>query len=222
MRILLVEDELALGEWLSKALEQVGYRVDWLDDGRLVEKTLDSLEYDAMLLDLGLPGRSGQDVLKNIRAKDKRLPVLILTARNSLQTKVSSLNEGADDFLSKPFEMAELEARLSALIRRARGSEHPRMSMGALHYDSVTRQFKLNDELVSLSPREHALLKILIQKSGEPLTRQHILDRVFKDDDDVLSSAAEVLIHRVRKKLEGSGLHIQTYRGLGYALELDK
>jgi two-component system response regulator TctD len=219
MRILLAEDEHALGEWLSKALEQTGYRVDWLDDGRLVEHALLDHDYDALILDLGLPGRSGQDILQRLRAQDLRLPVLVLTARDSLADRVNSLNEGADDFLAKPFAMAELEARLSALIRRARGLEHPRLCLGPLTYDAVSRRFTLGDEHLALSPREQTLLRLLIQRSGEPLSRQQILDRIFKDEDDVQSSAIDVLMHRLRKRLEGSDIRIQTYRGLGYVLE---
>jgi two-component system, OmpR family, response regulator TctD len=219
MRILLAEDEHALGEWLSKALEQSGYRVDWLDDGRLVERALLNHDYDGLVLDLGLPGRSGQDILQSLRTKDLRLPVLVLTARDSLVDRVNSLNEGADDFLAKPFAMAELEARLGALIRRARGQEHPRMSLGPLSYDAVTRLFTLGGEHLALSPREHTLLKLLVQRSGEPLSRQQILDRIFKDEEDVQSSAIDVLMHRLRKRLEDSGIRIHTYRGLGYVLE---
>lgn len=219
MRILLAEDEHALGEWLSKALEQTGYRVDWLDDGRLVEHALLDHDYDALILDLGLPGRSGQDILQRLRAQDLRLPVLVLTARDSLADRVNSLNEGADDFLAKPFAMAELEARLSALIRRARGLEHPRLCLGSLTYDAVSRRFTLGHEHLALSPREQTLLRLLIQRSGEPLSRQQILDRIFKDEEDVQSSAIDVLMHRLRKRLEGSDIRIQTYRGLGYVLE---
>ncbi len=221
MRILLAEDEHALAEWLSKALEQSGYKVDWLDDGRMVERALVDHDYDALILDLGLPGRSGQQILQSLRAQDLRLPVLILTARDSLVDRVNSLNEGADDFLAKPFAMAELEARLSALIRRARGSEHPRMSLGPLSYDTVSRLFVLGTEHLALSPREHALLRLLIQRSGEPLSRQQILDRIFKDEEDVQSSAIDVLMHRLRRRLDGRGIRIQTYRGLGYVLEHD-
>jgi two-component system, OmpR family, response regulator TctD len=221
MRILLAEDEHALGEWLAKALEQAGFRVDWVDDGRLAERALVDHDYDALVLDLGLPGRSGHEVLRRMRGEDKRLPVLVLTARDSLAERVSTLNEGADDFLAKPFALAELEARLTALIRRARGSEHPRFACGPLMFDTVSRQFTLGDETLALSPREQALLKALIQRSGEPLSKQQIGDRVFSDDDDVQAAAIDVLVHRLRKRLERSGVHIRTYRGLGYVLEAD-
>ncbi len=221
MRILLAEDERPLGEWLAKALEQGGCRVDWCDDGRLVECALAERDYDALVLDLGLPGRDGGTILRRLRARDERIPVLVLTARDTLGERVRSLNEGADDFLAKPFELAELEARLTALVRRARGSEHPRLACGPLQFDTVTRQFTLSADPLQLSPREHALLKALVQRSGEPLTRQQAMDRVFGDDEDVQPSVIDVLLHRLRKRLEGSGVRIHTYRGLGYVLELD-
>lgn len=221
MRILLAEDERPLGEWLAKALEQGGCRVDWYDDGRLVEGALAERDYDALVLDLGLPGRDGNTILRRLRARDERIPVLVLTARDTLGDKVRSLNEGADDFLAKPFELAELEARLTALVRRARGSEHPRLACGPLQFDTVTRQFTLAAEPLQLSPREHALLKALVQRSGEPLSRQQAMDRVFGDDEDVQTTVIDVLLHRLRKRLEGSGVRIHTYRGLGYVLELD-
>ncbi len=219
MRILLAEDEHALGEWLTRALEQSGLRVDWVDDGRLAERALASHDYDALVLDLGLPGQGGHQLLQKLRAQDRRLPVLVLTARDSLAERVSTLNEGADDFLAKPFALAELEARLTALVRRARGIEHPRFACGPLVFDAVTRQVCCEGEPLALSPRELAVLKALLQRSGEPLSKQQIIDRVFSDDEDVLPAAVDVLVHRLRKRLENTGVHIQTYRGLGYVLE---
>lgn len=221
MRILLAEDEHALGEWLSKALTQSGHRVDWRDDGRLVERALADAHHDVLVLDLGLPGRGGLEVLRRLREQDQRLPVLVLTARDSLSDRVNTLNLGADDFLPKPFELAELEARLTALVRRARGSEHPRLACGPLSFDTAKRQFTLGSEVLQLSPREHALLGALILRSGEPISRQQVMERVFSDDEDVLPSAIDVLVHRLRKRLEHSGVRIQTYRGLGYVLESD-
>ncbi len=221
MRILLAEDEHALGEWLSRALAQSGFSVEWCDDGRLAERALDDGDFDAVVLDLGLPGRSGHEVLKRLRARSSPLPVLVLTARDSLAERVGTLNAGADDFLPKPFALAELEARLTALIRRARGTERPRLSCGRLQFDAEQRQFVLGDEPMALSPREHGLLRALIVRSGEPMSRQQLVDRVFRDDDDVQPGALDVLMHRLRKRLEGSGVHIHTYRGLGYALEPD-
>jgi two-component system response regulator TctD len=219
MRVLLAEDEHALATWLVKALAQSGFQVDWVDDGRLVRRSLKATRYDALVLDLGLPGVGGREVLAELRAADQRLPVLILTARDSLMERVGSLHEGADDFLAKPFEIAELEARLIALVRRSRGGDHPRFACGPLSYDAGSRQFTLAHEPLQLTPREHAVLRALIAHSGEPLSKQEILERVFSDEADVQPDAVEVLVHRLRKRLQGSPVGVRTVRGLGYVLE---
>lgn len=220
MRLLLVEDENELANWLCLALKQNGYIVDWINDGRLVENSVRQVKYDALILDLGLPGMDGHAVLARLREIDVRLPVLILTARDSLLERVTTLKKGADDFMAKPFAIDELEARLTALIRRARGSDHPRMTCGPLAFDALTRQFMLYDKPLSLSKREHALLHALLQCSGEPLSKKDIHNKVFDDEVEVMPEAVEVLIYRVRRKLEASPLHIVTLRGLGYLLEL--
>jgi two-component system response regulator TctD len=219
MRILLAEDEAALADWLVRAMQQSGFVVDWIDDGRLVRQCLEDTRYDALVLDLGLPGRGGHEVLAELRRSDIRVPILILTARDSLIERVSTLHEGADDFLAKPFEVAELEARLVALVRRARGGDAPRFACGRLAYDSGSKQFLLEGEPLQLSPREHAVLRVLIQRSGEPLSKREILERVFSDEASVQPEAVEVLVHRLRKRLEGAGVRINTLRGLGYVLE---
>ena len=219
MRILLAEDERELANWLVRALGQSSFQVDWVDDGRLVRASLKATRYDALILDLGLPGLGGHDVLADLRDAGHLLPVLILTARDSLIERVSSLHEGADDFLAKPFELPELEARLIALIRRARGSDHPRFACGPLAYDPAARRFTLAHEALALTPREHGVLRALIQRSGEPLSKQEILDRVFSDEQDVNPEAIEVLVHRLRKRLASSPVQITTLRGLGYVLE---
>ena len=219
MRILLAEDDHNLGTWLSRALEHAGIQVEWVNDGRLVRRSLKATKYDALILDLGLPGLGGHDVLTDLREADERLPVLILTARDSLMERVSCLHGGADDFLAKPFDVAELEARLVALIRRSRGQEHPRFACGPLGYDSVSKQFRLQHELLTLTPREHAVLRALIQHPGEPLSKRELLERVFSDEQDVGPEVIEVLVHRLRKRLEASPVRIATLRGLGYQLE---
>lgn len=219
MRILLAEDERELATWLVRALEQSDFKVDWVDDGRMVRRSLQSTRYDALILDLGLPGVGGHDVLADLRAADHRLPVLILTARDSLMERVTTLHEGADDFLAKPFDVTELEARLIALIRRARGSDHPRFACGPLSYDSASKQFTLEHEVLVLTPREHGVLRTLIQRSGEPLSKLEITERVFSDEEDVSPEAIEVLVHRLRKRLGSSPVQIKTLRGLGYVLE---
>jgi two-component system response regulator TctD len=219
MRILLVEDEAELATWLARALAQSGFVVDWVNEARLVAGALAQTRYDALVLDLGLPDRDGHAVLADLRRADLRLPILILTARDSLIERVSTLNEGADDFLAKPFEVPELEARLLALIRRARGADRPRFACGPLAYDAGSRQFMLRDEPLPLSPREHAVLRALIQRSGEPLSKREIMERVFSDEQDVQPEAIEVLVHRLRKRIESTGVRIVTLRGLGYVLE---
>lgn len=158
-------------------------------------------------------------MLSDLREADERLPVLILTARDSLMERVNCLHGGADDFLAKPFDVAELEARLVALIRRSRGQDHPRFACGPLSYDSVAKQFRLQHEVLSFTPREHAVLRALIQHPGEPLFKRELLERVFSDEQDVSPEAIEVLIHRLRKRLEASAMRIATLRGLGYQLE---
>ena len=221
MRILLAEDEPALANWLVQALAQSAFQIDWVNDGRLVASSLKASRYDALVLDLGLPGRDGHDVLDDLRDAGNQLPVLILTARDSLMERVHTLRAGADDFLAKPFELAELEVRLLALIRRSRGGEHPRFACGPLVYEPVTQQLLLRHQPLKLTPREHALLCALVQHSGEPMSKRDLLERIFAEEADVHPEGVEVVVHRLRKRLEGSGVRIVTLRGMGYVLEPD-
>lgn len=219
MRILLAEDETELGTWLVKALAQSDFQVDWVNDGRMVRRSIKATRYDALVLDLGLPGLDGRDVLMDLRDAGELLPVLVLTARDSLLERVDTLMGGADDFLAKPFELAELEARLLALVRRSRGGDHPRFMCGPLSYDPGSKQFLLAHELLHLTPREHATLRALIMHSGDLLSKQEILERVFSDEQDVQPDAVEVIVYRLRKRLQGTTVTIRTVRGLGYVLD---
>ena len=222
MRILLVEDEPDLAHWLSRTLaRQSGMVVEWADDGVLADRRLASEDFDAVVLDLGLPGLDGHGVLERLRARDDRTPVLVLTARDSLGERVGTLKSGADDFLPKPFMVEELEARLQALVRRSRGRDHPRLSCGPLSLDVGSQRFTVRGDALALSPREHAVLRALIQRSGEAINKQQIIDRVFQGESDVNLEIMEVLVHRLRKKLVGTGAQIVTLRGLGYSLEED-
>lgn len=222
MRILLIEDEVDLAHWLARALERhADFIVDWADDGLVAERRLQVESFDAIILDLGLPNLSGNEILKRLRSHDVRTPVLILTARDSLHERVNLLNQGADDFLAKPFELAELEARLHALIRRSRGQQHSRLQCGPLLYEGDSQLFFLNEMPLDLSPRERAVLRVLLQRQGEPINKAQIALRVFSDDGDVHPEAIEVLIFRIRKKIANSGVRITTHRGLGYVLEID-
>lgn len=220
MRILLIEDEADLAHWLSRSLARhAGFVVDWADNGLLAERRLALEEFDAVILDLGLPGMDGHTLLTKMRARDDRTPVLVLTARDSLAERVGTLHEGADDFLPKPFVLEELEARLTALIRRSRGREHPRLSLGNLVLDTSAQRFTVGGQNLQLSPKEYAVLRVLIQRSGEPINKQQILDRIQGEDSDVNLEAVEVLVHRLRKKLTDTGVQIVTMRGMGYSLE---
>ncbi len=220
MRILLVEDEQDLAHWLARTLaQQSGIVVDWVGDGQLADLRRQQEDVDAVVLDLGLPGIDGRTVLERMRERDDRPPVLVLTARDSLAERVGTLKNGADDFLAKPFLLDELEARLQALVRRSRGREHPRLSCGPLQFDVAAQRFSMAGDALPVTPREHAVLLALIQRSGEPVGKQSILDRVFLGDRDVNLQVIEVLVFRLRKKLLGRGVQIVTLRGLGYCLE---
>uniref|UniRef100_UPI002AFE3013 response regulator n=1 Tax=Castellaniella sp. TaxID=1955812 RepID=UPI002AFE3013 len=196
-----------------------GFMVDWADDAELAERRLAVEEFDAIVLDLGLPGMNGHEFLRRLRNRDNRCPVLVLTARDAMAERIGSLHEGADDFMQKPFAIEELEARLHALIRRSRGREHPRWMLGDLGLDIGSQRFLHHDTPLALSPREYAALKVLMQKAGEPVTKQQILDRISPDDTSINLEAIEVLVHRLRKKLADTGVQIITLRGVGYCLE---
>lgn len=220
MRVLLIEDDPELAHWLSRSLaRQADFIVDWADATLLAERRLALETFDAVILDLNLPDTDGQTLLIAMRARDDRTPVLVLTTNDSLAERISVLHQGADDFLTKPFVLEELAARLTALIRRSRGRAHPRFSLGGLVLDTSAQKFTVSGRHLKLSPREYALLRVLIQHSGEPINKQHILDRIQNDDRNVHLQAVEVLVHRLRKKLLKTGVQITTLRGLGYSLE---
>ena len=220
MRILLVDDEHTLATWRCKALERSGIFVEWVDNAQTALASLGERAHDVIVLDLGLPDLDGQLLLSKIRQRDALVPTLVLTARDTLAEKVRAFHTGADDFLGKPFELEELEARLHALLRRARGAEASRLNCGPLSYDLAGQCFTLHSEPLALSPREFAVLRVLIQHSGEPMSKQQILERVVSDDSDIQPEAIEVIVHRLRKRLDATGVRVATFRGLGYALEM--
>ncbi|MBV8464955.1 MAG: response regulator [Burkholderiales bacterium] len=219
MRILLVEDNPGLAEWLAKALENDRYTVDCIKDGDHADQALRTESYDLVLLDLSLPRLSGHDILKRLRQRGNKVPVLVLTANTSLQARVSSLDFGADDYLAKPFELAELEARMRALLRRANDQAMPVIQCGNLSLDSRTRIFSIADRELALTPREHAVLEALIMKMGRTMSKDALAASLYTLDDDASSDAIEIYIHRVRKKIEASNAVIITLRGLGYMLK---
>jgi two-component system response regulator TctD len=217
MRILLVEDHPELCEWVAKALVQAGNVVDTADRGDHAEHFLLTGEYDAVLLDLSLPGKDGLEVLRNLRARGSRVPVLIFTARSSVDDRIKGLDLGADDYLPKPFVLAELEARLKALLRRSAG-QNPEVRLGDLVYDSVSRLSSVRGTPLALTPRELAVLEALLARVGRPVARDTLFEKIFSLDQDARAEAIEIYVHRLRKKLEGSGVQITTVRGLGYMI----
>lgn len=231
MRVLLVEDHDELAAWIEQALTKLHFTVERAADAGSAERLLfathaghashagQASDYALVLLDLGLPDRDGLDLLASIRRKGCHVPVLILTARGEVQDRVRGLNLGADDYMSKPFDLAEFEARVKALLRRAGQTGAPRIICGGLGFDSVNRQFDVRGEPLALTPREHAVLERLMSPPGKPVSKERIYASVFTLAEDTQYEVIEVYVHRLRRKLEGSGAVIVTLRGLGYQLE---
>jgi two-component system, OmpR family, response regulator TctD len=218
MRILLVEDSRQLSDWLAKTLRKEAYVVDCIYDGEDADHVLKTESYDLVILDLSLPGTSGIEVLRRLRARGNMVPVLILTANDSVAGRVSGLDTGADDYLAKPFNLSELEARIRAQLRRAGNQKNPVVELGTLAFDSNSRQFSVSGAALALTPRERAVLEALIHRAGKPVGKTSLAERVFGFEDEANPNAIEIYVHRVRKKLEGSDVGIATLRGLGYVL----
>jgi two-component system response regulator TctD len=218
MKVLLVEDHPELCEWVAKALRQDGYAVDTADRGDHAEHFLLTGEYDGVLLDLSLPGKDGLEVLRDLRGRGSRVPVLIFTARGSVEERIKGLDLGADDYLAKPFVLAELEARLKALLRRSAG-QTPVVRLGELAFDTVSRQPSVRGQPLALTTRELAVLEALLGRIGRPLARDALFEKVFSLEQDVRPEAIEIYVCRLRKKLDGSGVRIDTVRGLGYVID---
>lgn len=214
MRLLLVEDDPMIGAAVHHGLRQQGHSVDWVRDGRSAELALADPVHELMLLDLGLPGKSGLELLAGLRKKGLTLPVLVITARDSVADRVHGLDAGADDYLVKPFDLDELSARIRALMRRQSGRATPRIEHGALTLDPATHQVTLAGQPIVLSRREFALLHALLEQPGVPLSRAQIEERIYGWDEEVESNTVEVYIHALRRKL---GTHwIRNVRGVGY------
>ena len=216
MKILLVEDDSMIGESLAKALKLGGYTVDWVHDGESADAALADHDYAMMLLDLGLPLRSGIDVLKAQRAAGNPIPVLILTARDEPSEVALGLDCGADDYMVKPFHLVELEARIRALLRRKTNQPAPEKIHGALSLNPVTRQVKLGDETILLSQREFAIMQALLENPEAILSRAQLEEALYGWNEEVESNAVEVHIHHLRRKLGPQA--IRNVRGLGYMI----
>ena len=219
MKILLVEDNRTLSDWLTRTLQADKYTVECVYDGSEADLLLRTEAYDLVILDLALPGLDGREVLKRLRGRHNPVPVLILTAYDGTRDRVEGLDIGADDYMAKPFEVHELEARMRALLRRSNQQKNPILTCGSLLYDSNSREFSLAGMTLALTPREHAVLEMLTMKSGKTVSKKALADSLFSFEEDVNPDAIEIYIHRVRKKLENSDVVIVTLRGLGYLLK---
>ena len=220
MRILLVEDDPLLGDGVRAGLAQEGYAVDWVRDGRAAQTALVSGGYDLLVLDLGLPRVPGLDVLDGLRQGGNSVPVLILTARDSIADRVKGLDRGADDYLIKPFDLEELAARVRVLLRRSAGRSAPVIRHGDIVLDPASHTVTLKGKAVELSPREFAVLRELLENAGQVLSRARLEQSLYGWEQEVESNAVEVHVHYLRRKL-GSGL-IKTLRGIGYMVERPK
>lgn len=217
MRLLVVEDDEVIGNGIQSGLTQSGYAVDWAKDGHAAELFLQSQDYDSVILDLGLPKKSGMEVLKGLRAQGRDTPVLILTARDSASDKVQGLDSGADDYIVKPFDLDELAARIRALTRRRSGRSESVIKHKHITVDPASFTVTRDGAAVDLSPKEFALLQMLLENVGRVMSRQRLEESLYSWKDEVESNAVEVHIHHLRKKL-GSDL-IRTIRGIGYVID---
>ncbi len=219
MRILIAEDDAVLADGLSRSLRAGGYAVDVVASGEEADSALAAQTFDLLILDIGLPRLSGLEVLKRLRARNSTVPVLILTAADSVDQRVKGLDLGADDYMAKPFALSELEARVRALTRRAVGNAQTIIRHGPLVLDQVGHVAYLNDQALELSARELGLLEILVQRPGRLVSKEQLVDHLCSWGEEVSTNAIEVYVHRLRKKIEPGGVPIITVRGLGYYLE---
>ena len=219
MRILLAEDDSVLADGLTRSLRQSGYVTDCVSNGQEADNALSAQDFDLLILDLDLPKMSGLDVLRRLRSRDSRIPVLILTAGDSVEQRVKALDLGADDYMAKPFALSELEARVRALTRRGAGGGPTIIKHGPLSFDQVGRIAYLHEHMLDLSARELGLLEVLLQRSGRLVSKDQLVDHLCEWGEEVSNNAIEVYVHRLRKKIETEGVRIDTVRGLGYCLE---
>jgi len=219
MRILVVEDNAALADGISRALEKAGFAVDVLSDGALANEILAYEKFDLVVLDINLPGMDGLQVLSEMRNRGALTQVLILTARDKLEDRVSGLDLGADDYLTKPFDLPELEARVRALLRRNADNKSPEIKCGTLVFDTVARRVFVSGQPLELPKRELSLLEILLTRVGHVVNKEQIADGLANFDDEITPNAIELYVSRLRKRLQPGGIVIKTVRGLGYLLE---
>lgn len=214
MRVLLVEDDAMIGDAVRVGLSRAGIKVDWVRDGAAGLAAASSDPFAAVLLDLGLPTRDGLQVLRELRARSCRVPVIVITARDGIEDRIAGLDAGADDYVVKPFDVDELAARLRAVARRHQGRAEPGLQAAGIRLDPASREVSVDGELVMLSGREFALLELLMRRPGLPLSRAQIEEQLLGWGEEVCSNAVEVQIHHLRRKIGASRIH--NIRGVGY------
>jgi len=219
MQILLAEDDAVLSDGISKALKQRGYSVAVCGDGLSAQKVALANSFDLLILDLGLPKLDGLDVLQSVRSQNKVVPILIVTARDGLNDRVHGLDLGADDYITKPFDLPELEARVRALLRRTSQVKEEELALGELRFDVTGRRAFIRGAPIELSAKEIAVLEFLLIRAGKVVNKEQLIEHMYGWDEDVTFNAIEVNIHRLRKKLEAANVNIRTIRGLGYLLD---
>lgn len=219
MRILIAEDDEVLADGLCRSMRQSGYAVDRVSDGMEADLILQGEQpFDLVILDLGLPRLDGLGVLRNLRERNRQVPVIILTARDAVEDRVRGLDLGADDYIAKPFSLPELEARVRALLRRGQCGANPVLSFGSLTFDSIGRRVTINGEPLDLTPRELGVLEALMTRIGWVVSKDQLLERLYSYSEEASGNAIEVYIHRLRRKIEAAGITIRTIRGLGYVI----
>lgn len=218
MRILVAEDDEFLSGALKMGLENVGYAVDQVATGSEAKHALQDIAYDLLILDLGLPGTDGTEVLKQLRNHGQSLPVIIITARDTIQDKIKGLDLGANDYLTKPFDFRELEARIRAVLRKNIWNNKLEVIHGPIRFVINTREVFLNDSPADVTPREVAVLELLLQRAGRLINKRQLIEQIANWDEEPSDNAIEIIIHRLRRKLEPTGVKISTIRGFGYML----
>lgn len=213
----MAEDDVMLGEGIVEGLKQHNYAVDLMQDGKMAELALDTEPYDAVVMDIGLPSKDGIAIVRSIRAKGNAVPVLLLTARDAVGDRVRGLDSGADDYLTKPFDLSELLARMRALVRRSAGRAEPKIKFESLELDPAAQTLTVNGEFIKLSRREFALLECLLENAGKVVSKTKLLEKLYGWDEEVDSNTLEVHIHNLRKKIQSK--YIKTLRGVGYIVQ---
>ncbi|MET4735596.1 DNA-binding response OmpR family regulator [Thalassospira sp. MBR-102] len=219
MRILIIEDNLILADKIAAAMRQMDHAVDLVHDGEDALRLVLQETFDLLILDLSLPGMDGLEILKTVRVRKINLPVMILTARGNLDERVAGLDAGADDYMVKPFEICELEARARALLRRNVGVRNPNISVGKLVFNSIDRSVSVNGDFVALTPRERGVLEVLLLNISQVISKEKIALHLFGFDDEASVKSIELYISRLRKKIALADVEVRTIRGLGYMID---